>query len=250
MMHLAAYYKSVDPAAALTKIDAITDQAITINNNDIRVPKDIANLLGEAFLSAATTPLYGELQSPSLRQLAYQDVAPVASAAKFGDSEQIQWHGDSPRALAAAESLEAYIDATGGAAAANYALVWLGDGPPKASPGKIFSVRATAAVTLSAGEWENGAITFESVLPSGTFQIVGCRAVGANLIAARFAFVGGGYRPGVPADPSDQTNYFPGFRMGRMGVFGQFDTDYPPTMDFLGATDTSQKLIIDLIKSG
>lgn len=250
MMHLAAFFQSVNSAGALVQINPVADQVLTISGSDLRVPKDVPNLLAEAFLSAQTGPKFGQLQSPTLRQLAMQDVEPVAGALVFANRDQLQYHGDSPRALTPAESLDAYINATGGLAAGNYALVWLGDGPVKPSPGKIFSVRVTAAAALVAGTWVNSVLTFPSTLPAGSYQVVGARAEGTNLVAARFAFVGGGFRPGVPADTSSATNLFGEFRQGRAGVFGQFDTNYPPTMDFLGATDVSQVVVLDLIKSG
>jgi hypothetical protein len=250
MMHLAAYYKSVDPGAVLTLISAVPDQAIFTSGNDVRVPKGMGNLLAEAALSAATTPIYGQVQSPSLRQLANQDVSAIATAAKFQSTEQGQWHFDNPRALQEAESVNFGINATGGAAAANYGLIWLGDGAVKPTQGKIFTVRATGAAGLAAGQWVNTPVAFNTVLPAGSFQVVGFRAEGANLIAARIVFVGAAFRPGVPAEVAASSTYFPWTRDGNLGVLGSFDVDQPPTIDCLGATDTVQAFYFDLIQTG
>lgn len=249
MLHLGAFYQSVDPAGVLTQINAVPDQSLYINGVDMRVPDGMANLAGEAALSAATTPAFGQVQSPTLRSLANQDVLPIASAAVFAQQQQLQWHGDNPRGLTVAEALNFAIQATGGAAAANYGLVWLCDGAVKPTSGAIISVRATAAITLSAGSWVNGSITFGSVLPAGTYQVVGMVAEGAHLVAARLVFPGGTFRPGVPGNPALQDNLFPAFRNGYAGVFGEFNTNQPPTLDALGATDTAQNLILDLIKT-
>lgn len=248
MIHLGAFYQSVDPAGALTLINAVTDQAIFTSGDDMRVPSGIPNLLGEAALSAATGPSFGQVQSPSLRRLANQDVKPIVGAVTFGATDQIQWHGESPRQLEVSESVNFAIDATGGAAADNYGLIWMGDGPVTETKGKIFSVRATGAAALVAGSWVNSAVTFETVLPAGDYQVVGFRAEGANLVAARLVFVGQGFRPGVPGEHSTATNYFRMFRFGHIGVYGQFNVDQPPTVDCLGATDAAQELIFDLIK--
>lgn len=249
MLHLGAFYQSVDPAGVLTQINAVQDQALYINGVDMRVPAGLAFLAGEAGLSAATAPSYAQVQSPTLRSLANQDVLPIQTAAKFATQEGFQWHADNPRNLTVAEALNFAIAATGGAAAANYGLVWLADGPTKPTTGAIISVRATAAVTLSAGAWVNGSLTFNSVLPAGTYQVVGMYAEGANLVAARLVFPGGVFRPGVPGNTALTGNLFPQFRNGYSGVFGQFDTNQPPTLDALGATDTAQSLILDLIKT-
>lgn len=250
MFHLAGYYKSVNSAAALALISAIPDQAIFTSGNDIRVPKGMANLLAAAALSAQTGPQYGQVQSPSLRQLANQDVTIIAGAAKFGAAYEVETFFDNPRALKEAEALDFAINATGGAAADNYGLVWLGDGPIKPTSGKMFTVRATAAAALSVGVWVNAALTFNTSLPAGTYQVVGMRAIGANLVAARLVFPGAPFRPGVPGETSNANNFFPWTRDGQLGVFGQFDVDQPPTVDCLGATDTAQSFAFDLIQTG
>ena len=248
-MHLAAYYEVANSAAVLTQLTAVTDQAIFTSGNDIRVPTGLAMLLGEAAMSAQTAPDSGQVQSPTLRDLAQQDVKPIATAVTWSDVGGIQWHGDNPRQLTAAESVNFAILATGGAAAANYGLIWLGDAAVKASSGAIFSVRATSTAGLTAGAWEASALTFSSTLPAGSYDVVGMHAVGANLVAARLVFIGAGFRPGVPGNPTADTNLWPGFRNGRAGTFGSFDVNQPPSIEALGATDTVQKYVFDLIKS-
>lgn len=248
-IHLAAFYKSVDPAAALTLISAVPDQAIFTSGNDVRVPTGLANLIAEAGLSAATGPKFAQVQSPTLRDLANQDVEPIASAAVFSHSQQLQDHSANPRALTEAESVNFALEATGGAAAANYGLIWLADGAVKPTTGKTFSVRATSAITLAAGTWVNGALTFQSTLPAGTYQIVGMRAEGTHLVAARLVFIGGTFRPGVPANTDETTDLFPQFRNGMYGAYGSFDVNQPPSVDALGVTDTEQVYMFDLIKT-
>ena len=250
MQHLAAFYQSVDPAGALTTINAVADQAIRTSGKDLVVPALIANLVGEAVLSAATGPAYGQVQSPSLRQLANQDVKPIIAAVVFGGNPPMQHHFASPRALKGNESLNFAVQATGGAAAVNYGLVWLSDGALQPIRGNIFSVRAAGAAALSAGVWVNTALTFDETLPAGTYQVVGMRVEGTNLVAARLSFVGEGYRPGVPAVNTVGDRDFLDMRMGRSGTFGTFDVNQPPTLDCLGVTDTAQNVILDLIKVG
>lgn len=248
-MHLSAYYKSAASSSALTLISAVSDPAVYTNGNDIRVTSDISNLLGEAALTAQTGPEYAQVQSPSLRTLANQDVEPIVAAVKFGATDTVQWHGENPRALTANEAINFGIYATDTSAAVNYGLVWFGDGAVKQTTGNVFSVRATGTASLSAGAWVNTTVSFDTTLPDGTYQVVGLRAEGSNLVAARIVFVGGAYRPGVPAEPAENTNYFRMFRYGKVGVFGQFDINQPPTVDCLGVTDTSQVFIFDLIKA-
>lgn len=248
-MHLAAFYQSVNSAGSYAALNAVPDVAVFTSAGNIRVPPDIAYLLGEAAYSAQTTPQAAQIQSPSLRELANQDIGVVATSLVAGAQDQFQWHGDNPRALQGNEAITASILATGGVAAGNYVLAWLGDGPVKPTPGKTFSIRATGSATLVAGTWVNTPLVFSSSLPAGSYQIVGMRAQGANLVAARLVFIGGAYRPGVQGNPDGAHEFFDAFRDGNVGVFGEFDINQPPTVDCLGATDVAQTFIFDLIKS-
>ena len=248
MFHLAAYYASAITTGGLTKIAAVADQALRTDGNDLVVPAGVSNLVGEAALSAATTVVQGQVSSPSLRQLANQDVLPIVAGVVFGSNPAVQAHFNLPRALKANESLNFAVDDTDAAAAAKYGLVWLADGALPQVTGNVFSVRATGAATLAAGSWVNTALTFDSTLPAGTYNVVGMRAVGTNLVAARLSFVGGAFRPGVPAVNAAGDREFRYARYGAMGSFGIFDVNQPPTMDCLGVTDTTQVVELDLIK--
>lgn len=249
MFHTAAYFSAaLNPAGATTSVPGVADQSVFVSGNDIRVPTGLHFLLAAAAGYAGTGPKFAQVQSPTLRDLVNQDVEPISAAANFSTTQCIADYHDNPRDLSDLEAVDFFINATGGAGAAGFGLIWLGDGPIKPTAGKVFSMRATAAITLVAGTWVNGALTFNSTLPAGSYQVVGMRAVGANLIAARLVFIGGTYRPGVPGQTSVSAELFPQFGDGNFGVFGQFDSNQPPTLDALGATDTSQDILLDLIR--
>jgi hypothetical protein len=183
-----------------------------------------------------------------LRAIANLDVEPVVAAAVFGSPPEQMVHPDSPIPVVENESLNFAVNSNPAAAADHYGLVWLSDGPLAAVKGSIYTVRATGTCALSAGKWINGNLTFSQTLPAGTYQVVGMRARGTNLVAARLVFVGGLYRPGVGAVNAlgDLDPYFA--RYGNMGIFGQFDNTTPPTVDCLGITDVAQTFELDLIK--
>lgn len=248
MQHLAAFYQSANSAGVLTTIAAVPDQAIYTSGNDVRVPPDMLYLLWEAALSAQTGPGYGQLQSPSMRELVNQYISKIVNGVTFSAYDQAQQHLMNPRKLVANESVNAAVEATGGAAAANYVLMGMGDGAVKPVTGDIFTVRATGAAALAAGTWVNTPLTFLDTLPAGSYQVVGMRAQGPNMVAARIVFIGAGYRPGVHAVQGSGSQDMRNSRYGEMGVFGQFDTNQPPSIDCLGITDTSQVFDFDLIK--
>lgn len=250
MFHLAAWSQSVNPAGVLTNINGVPDQAVFVSGLDIRVPTGLRFLLGAAAGYAGTGPLFAQVQSPTLRDLVNQDIEPISSGYNFSTVSCWQLNAENPRDLADLEAMDFAIRATGGAAALGFGLAWIGDGPIKPTTGKIFSLRATAGITLVASTWVNGPLTFNSTLPAGRYQVVGMRAQGANLVAARLVFIGGTYRPGVPGQTTNTTDLFPEMRNGEFGIFGQFDSNQPPTLDALGQTDTAQDIVLDLIQVG
>lgn len=248
MHHLAAWAQSIDLANTFQAINAVQDPALTTSGQDVRVPIALANIIGHAAALGNTTPARAQISSPSLRAMTNIDIEPVIAALVFGSFPEQLIHPDSPIPVVGNESLNFFAQATGGAATQNYGLAWLADGPQPVVKGAMYTVRTTSAVTLAAATWVNGNLTFSQTLPAGTYQVVGMRARGTNLVAARLVFPGSPWRPGVAAvnaignvDPYQ-------FRFGNMGVWGQFENTTPPTVDCLGVTDTAQTYALDLIK--
>jgi len=129
------------------------------------------------------------------------------------------------------------------------ALALFCDGPLAPVTGEIFTVRATSSTTLTAYQWTNGALTFAQSLPKGRYAVVGMRALSAGLIAARLVIPGYAWRPGCIGYDAENDTEDDVFRGGRMGVWGEFDHDLPPTVDFLSiSADTSEVVYLDLIK--
>lgn len=249
MFHTAAYYESIDGGGVLHNIAGIQDQALSVNGDNVRVPQELPMLAGAAALTAASTLTGAQVQSPSLRTLANPDISPVVNAVTFGDPPEIFDIFQNPQPLTPAEDLEFLINSDNTGATAEYGVVWLSDGNTQPVSGNIFTVKCTADITLAAGQWVNGNLTFTQTLPAGQYQVVGLRAEGTNLVSARLVFPGGGFRPGVPAVNAVSDLDHSRFRNGMAGIFGTFTEDSPPTLDALGVTDTSQTIYLDLIKT-
>ena len=249
MLQLSCYFESVDQGGAAADIAAVPDEALFTSGDIIRVPAEVANICGAVALSAASTVTSAQVQTPSLRTKANLDIEPFVNAVTFGSPPEITYFPNNPQPLMANESMTFNTNTDHGSATAIYGLVWLCDGSLSPVNGDIFSVRATGSASLSAGAWVNTNLTFAQDLPSGTYDVVGMRARGANLVAARMVFVGGRWRPGVPAVNAIGDESFHAIRGGRSGILGSFDSNQPPTMDCLGVTDSSQTFILDLIKT-
>lgn len=248
-MHtLAAHGQSISSNGALTQINAIPDQHITTAGGDIRVPSFANQLVMQAALNNDASAARAQLVSPSLRAFFNLDIEPIVPGKVFGSPIEPYWHGDSPIPVVVNESLNFFTQNAQAAAVLSYGLWWLADGPVKPVTGAMYSIRATGSATLVAAAWVNTGIVFSQSLPYGTYQVVGFRARGTNLAAARIAFVGAVNRPGVPAVNAIGGLDFDNGRYGYMGVFGQFDSTVPPTVDCLGDTDTTQVFDFDLIR--
>lgn len=235
MFHLSAFGESIAPNSSLINAAAISDDTVFTSGDDLRVPADLPFLIGEAALVDASGHVEAQLQSPSLRRIANHNIAPVDNGLLWGDPLAQNMHPESPTPLQGDEAVNFLVDNTEAVAALHYCLVWFGDGPQNPVTGPIYTIRATGSLTAIADEWVNGSLTFGIDLPVGQYNIVGMRAEIAGGVAARLNFVGGAWRPGVPAVVNEDDNTSPIFRMGRLGVFGQFHTNTPPTIDVLAA---------------
>lgn len=251
MFHMFGYETSASQAA-LTAITPIPDPTLAISGNDVRVPNGMANLLAAAALiNSNVATLRCEVVSPSLRAMLNLDVSPINNGLVFMTTSTAQlprylrmWQNPLP--LAALEPLDVQIQ--NGAAVMNRAFIIIGDGPVKPVSGAMYSIRGTLAASLVTASWVNSQVTFNQVLPAGTYQCVGFRVFSANLVAARIFFNGAMWRPGAFAATAEDVGDWPEFRYGGLGVWGQFDNTVPPTIDCMGITDTAQTFIMDLIK--
>ncbi len=248
MFHLAAFQLSTDPAGALIAINAIREEQFQTNGVDFRVRAGLEFLLGEACTINDASLVRAQVQSPSLRTLANLDVEPLVNGLVFGSRPLSGFHPDVAIPLVADESVNFFVQSDPAAAAIHRGYLWFGDGAQAPAKGSYFSMRATSAITLVTGQWVNGNLVFAQVLPTGRYQIIGMRATGTNLCAARLVFPEQVPRPGVLAgnavtDLSDEV-----FRRGNAGVYGEFDNTVPPTVDCLGTVDAAQTYIFDLVR--
>lgn len=248
MFTLVGYEQSVSNAA-LTAITPIPDGTVAVIGNDIRVPTALPNILAAAAsINSVAATIRAQIVTPSLRAVIPFDLSPINNGLVFTSLLAITQLWQSPVPLVGLEPMDLLIQ--NAAAVMNRGFIWLGDGATKPTTGKIYTIRATASATLVTASWVNsGALTFASTLPTGHYQLVGLRSWSANQVAARVFFVGYPWRPGVAAMTSELAIEWPIFRYGGLGVFGEFDNTVPPTIDFMGITDTAETLYIDLIKT-
>lgn len=235
--------------AALTALAAVPDPHVRVNaTNDFYVPADFHFLWGGTAIGPTLTR--AQLMSPSLRRVFLHELAVIdIGAALPASPRKIILQDDSPIPLDGGEALDANITNT--ASDRETVLAWLAPGTSKPDSRPCFTIRVTATPTAVAGAWTNGALVFDQTLPAGNYDLLGARFRSTNLIAFRFVFVGGTYRPGAIGYASTTSLDYDKFRYGNVGVWGSFKWNAPPTVDFLAnAADASFTGELDLVFTG
>ena len=248
-----AYYEAQILAAAYLPVAAVADQHVRVVGDDIQVPSLNQIVAVAGGISSTTLLNQMRISSPSLRERGLFQMSPVivaASNVEPSGPHRVVDLRDTPLVLVPGEQMNAEVLGTVVAAEESWCIVWLADGPIVPIKGNIFTIRVTgAAAALTAGAWNNRALTFDEDLPRGRYQLVGMRPESAGLVAARAVFVGGGWRPGALGCNVIEDLQSNVFRYGNMGILGEFEDIEPPTIDFLSVSaDTLLYCYLDLIQ--
>lgn len=248
MFSLHVFSSTVGTSTALTNVVPAADPIAAINGNFL-YPQVLTSLIGTYALGS--TILRAQLQSPSLIAIQPYDILPVDANTDPASPLPIHLHPTSPIKLVTDEPVQALITSSGNNA--ETVAMWLSDGPITPVTGAIIKARVTATSSATGYSWQNAALTFTNALAEGTYQLVGARFEGANLIAARFVFPGAtvNVRPGIICTGTASKLEINEFRNGYLGVWGTFTNRVPPTVDFMSDGSSNSVVgVLDLIKTG
>lgn len=236
-------------AGAYENIAAAADQHVRVVLDQVWTPT--LNKLVFAFARGLQFNR-ARFESPSLRRVSYLEVDPSENLTVHADSlyPQVMDQHLSPLSMVKDEALEALVNLGGVEATFQTVCMALSDGPIAPVSGEIWCVRFTAAPVLAESAWANAEIALDEALPVGRYQIVGAAVRGAICHAFRFVPVGATNRPGGPMLYGGQQDTPPYFRKGGLGVWCEFETLTPPSIDVLGNAIGLQNIVghIDLIK--
>jgi hypothetical protein len=251
---LHAHYENQDPAGAFVNIAALADPLGSNDGDDLIVP-NLNRLVAVAFGVPSGANQRLRLDSPSLRVLGRWEAQGFnggADADAEPDSPQIVHDmRQNPLTMTPTERVVAEVDYNTTVAEAAWVLYWFADGPvAPLTDAVIRTVRVTSTVDTVAGAWTNGAITFTDPLPPGRYAIVGARFQSAGMVAVRFVFTDVAHRPGVLCVDDENDQQHPMFRMGGMGILGEFESTRIPTIDMLSiSADVADILgVLDLVQ--
>ena len=253
--HLVAFQNFPLTHPTIAPVTPVSDPTVTINGDLMYVPAKYNQVIAMGAVSLGDGLSYANIQSPSLREFIFPSVFPVANYGfaggaytLFGAPYKFPSFFESPIQLATDEGLQYYCDGGGDGTTAgtNNGLVWLSDGKIVPTTGKIFTLRAEAVLPVGWLGWKNVPLVLKQTLPVGKYQIVGMSIRGTDLVAGRLVFIGqsSGTRPGVLGQGPDANRYDPRFRFGNAGVFGEFNSTTPPSIDFLNANAIATTAIV------
>lgn len=250
MFSLHAYYELVDPGGAFNAINAVQDQSAATEGTALRVPDAAPFLLGVSALVNDASVSQVQVASPSLRAMALVDVEPVVVGSTYGEPPEVVFHATRPYQLKPGEALEVFMNSDPAAAAHHYGLVWLGDGPQRATEGTVFTVRCVGQNVGAHGAWTLSSLVFDQRLPVGRYAIVGMRVRSLTAVAARLVIPSSLWRPGVPVVNAITDEDVPDFRYGQIGTWGEFHTNLPPQMEILGPAGSVPVVLLDILQVG
>lgn len=252
MFHTVAFSQNNTSSNVGTLTTPVVDPTVTINGNNLLIPDKMNQLFGvQAFNTTSSIGTLTQVQTPSLREVFFPTVQPGVVGDTTGQLPFVTQFFDNPIPLLTAEGLNIQTNATGsGNTGQQGAVVWLADGKrTPATGGKIYTIRATAAIQQAVNVWTNGTLTFGQSLPVGNYDVVGMRVEASSGVAARLVFVGPSsiVRPGTLIQSGPTIQDLIDFRYGRLGVWGTFYSVTPPSLEVLGGVAATQTVYLDLV---
>lgn len=256
MFHTAGFLEDIDPAGAFVNINALADQRLFTQGDDLRVPVLNQVFALAAGLDAVVAPR-ARIESPTLDQQVRYEISPInsqdAAAVEPDSPQKVDDLRASPLILGVDEILQCQINSNPAADQDQWVLLWFSDGAPSpVTGGRQFTVRATAGVTLVANAWTDVQLILDENLNPGNYQAVGLRPDSLGCVAGRYIFrTGNQWRPGALGVDSVLDLQNPMFRHGQLGVWGEFPFTQIPSVEVLSViADTVETFHLDLIRVG
>lgn len=251
----------VGATAALTVVTPVADQHVTIDGNNIIIPKGMNKLLGACMCygtglaSAVPGVFWGQLRSPGLRRVFEQDLNRVADTFTHEiHQEHIHMFPDSPLPLDEGEGLQAWTAHPALALGETAVYVHLGDGAVKPVSGEARTMRFTSVCAPVTRVWTLGVLGIVQTLPMGTYAVVGANVFNLTEFGAfRLVFTGYDWRPGGMITHGAGAQDVTFQRDGYLGEWGRFYYTQPPRIEIcsvLAAPVANPTVYLDLIKVG
>lgn len=244
MHHIAAYYESIAQNAE-NDLAPVTDGQLSIFNNHFVAQKN-TSLIGMG--AASVNIQYARLITPTIRAMTSEFIRPVNQALNFGMPQRYHDLYDNPLTIKATEEIQINGIQTGAAAEVMCAFIVLDVVRTPRPAGQIITMRGTSTTAAVAGAWTTIAMTWHDVLPPGNYAVVGMTHRSANGLCARLIMDQLFWRPGAPSITAFGNDVHPRFRLGGLGVWGNFNAWAMPSVEVLaGAADAAHEVYLDIV---
>lgn len=250
--HLAAFFELDTAAAVLQDIAAVVNDNYLTRQNEHYWSQEDLRLMAAYVRDAGITN--AQISTPDFRRVSVPSVYPLQRQTAPTNLPAYAWYRPNNIIVPRLDEIALLVSNDGAGGVACYGLIWLESQRHTLNtpPGDTYTLRATSTITGTAGQWTQGTLTFDQVLPAGTFTIVGMAAVGATTEAVRISFLGGGMRPGVICMPTFATQPWQHYLKGQFGAFGSFRNTAPPNIEVLQTTGAAVTYTIyfDVVLTG
>lgn len=247
-------FQERNTTVTITELNAVPSQIHFTSDDDLRIGR-FNSLIGACAIAFAIGDAY--LTSPSMRAVSRCYIAPLYNPGSGYVKQYNSIFDDRmhcPIPLETNEALNAFIQRTLDSDVYDPLIgVWLADGPVAPVVGDIRTIKMSATGTYPQLAWTYDKLSIEPDLPTGRYAIVGARAYVTDAIGlVRFVFPDMLQRPGLIAiSEADLMTTEPSFRKGRMGVWGEFETNNPPGIEILPVKDADDcNMRVDVMKVG
>jgi hypothetical protein len=248
MHHVSANYGTVAQTAEID-LPAITDSYFTIQNSHF-LPQRTSKILFAASMGTLLTR--SRISTPTLAVITTPYIRDISPALNAGNPQIFCNYSQDPLQVNPLEEVVVYHVDSAATSESNCSILGWDMGAAPQPAGTVFTIRGTGAGTLAAGAWTNcGTITWQNQLPTGLYAIVGAVFQSAGCIAGRLVLENTPWRPGGLGIVTITNRTDPLFRMGNLGIWGQFHNYAMPQVEFLSSSaDTTEEIYLDLMKIG
>lgn len=235
--------------ATETDMTPVTDGIWTVQNGHFLPDRDW--FLAAAYFGAAG-PTRARFVTPTFRQVTSPYIRPMNTDIVPGNLPGVADYRSNPLRFKALEEIQLLGTQTTGGAAVAVGLAWvMRAGLVPMPAGDVFTLRGTGTTTMVAGAWTQTAVTWQDTLPQGIFAVVGGNFIGTSCLAGRCIFEDQVDRPGGIGSSAADLNNEPMFMKGGLGIWGRFNSNRMPNVEFLcNAADTAQEIYLDIIRVG
>jgi hypothetical protein len=260
MFHCEAFSVSNTTSGANTFVQVnyvTTNIVLPPLNNGAQVSPQLPKLHSVFGLSASMTHI--RAQTPAFLPQPYPNLDPVNRGTAFPSPPRINDFSTTPLPLGPTDEFDIYAAQNSGGTETQYVFVNFTDGMKvPAPPGKMFTVHATSATTLTGAKFTPCVPTLDYPLPGGQYALIGCRAFSATARAFRILpSMGPIWRPGGVAvqaydqlDPPSQRGYnYLGQAASSWGTWITFYQNVLFQVEiYATSADTAEEFDFDLVQ--